>query len=71
MVHGLLPRRKENVLFIHKQWLFLCGVLMDAVLVLCDEMMGDFYFSLFVFLHFPSSINCEHVLQSEKKTTTR
>lgn len=25
---------------------------MDAVLVLCDEMTGDFYFSLFVFLRF-------------------
>lgn len=42
-------------IFIHKQWLCLYGVLMDAVLVLCDEMMGDFYFSLFVFLYFPNS----------------
>jgi len=40
------------VIFIHKQWLCLYGVLKDAVLVLCDEMVGDFCFSLFVFLAF-------------------
>lgn len=42
---------------------------MDAVLVLCDEMTGDFYFSLFVFLHFSKfyQMNMYYFYNQDKK----